>query len=359
MFPVAVLNPQENEWILDLCAAPGGKTTQICDRMHHTGLVAANEPVKKRAQILARNLERMGADHALAVNADPRQLAGIWQGLFDGVLVDAPCSGEGMFRRDPAAMEEWSEEKSLGCAQRQLQILDAAAEMVKPGGRLVYSTCTFHDAENEGNVEAFLRAHPDFHLQSFDVCGYGNSGMATLYPHKVHGEGQFAALLVRDPDADTEQGTLVQLPKCDRKTLSCMEVAGFYAGGQVCLFGNRLVLVPQLDGLPQLKGIGVHRVFMHLGEVKGSVFHPDHAWALSVNPPKIPGLDMHSDEVQRYLSGETLNAPEHLKGYVLARFGELNMGFGKVSVGMMKNHYPKGLRRRTDLAPLEPEDEDF
>ena len=182
MLPAAVLDAQPGEKIIDLCAAPGGKSTQIGCAMRGTGLLVCNEPVFRRAQILSRNIERIGLPNALVTCALPAQLAEQWREGFDAVLVDAPCSGEGMFRRDPMTRAEWSPERTVGCAQRQREILASAAELVRPGGRLIYSTCTYNPEENEQNAAWFISAYPEFHTEAFAVPGINApDGMFTCY----------------------------------------------------------------------------------------------------------------------------------------------------------------------------------
>ena len=197
MVSASVLNAQPGEKVLDLCAAPGGKTTQIAGMMMGEGLLISNEPVPTRAKVLAENLERMGVVNAVAVSAYPDQLAKKWPEFFDAILVDAPCSGEGMFRREPASRDEWQPGSPAGCAKRQAEILDEAAKMLRPGGRLVYSTCTFNRQENEGSVLGFLERHPEFTPEEFELTGIGKSenGMLRVWPHKVRGDGHFVAKL--------------------------------------------------------------------------------------------------------------------------------------------------------------------
>ena len=198
MIPAAVLNARPGERILDLCAAPGGKTTQNALRMKGQGTIVCNEPIRDRAKILSRNVERMGIPNAIVVSAWPEDLAKVWPEAFDAIQCDAPCSGEGMFRRHPESRDEWTAESPAGCAKRQGDILDSAAVMLRPGGRLVYSTCTLNQIENEGVVEAFLQRHGDFILEAFELPTLAApTGMLTIYPHRVKGEGHFVALLRR------------------------------------------------------------------------------------------------------------------------------------------------------------------
>lgn len=341
MLPASVLSARPGETVLDLCAAPGGKTTQIAAGMSGKGLLVTNEPVPKRAQILSRNVERMGITNALVVSAYPRQLAESWPELFDAVLVDAPCSGEGMFRRHPETMAEWTPAMASGCAFRQAEILEQAALLVKPGGRLVYSTCTFDPEENERNIIRFLDRHCDFSLKPFFLPEInGENGMFCIWPHRMKGEGQFTALLFRE---GTHEGTApnLSLPKAPGKEQ--MKVLKEFCKaweGPVGLFGETLI---QSGPLPDLRGIRVLRAGIHLGTVKGKIFQPDHAWALSADRAPFPEVNLSETDARKYLHGETL--PADGSGWVLAEYGGLCLGWGKVSDGMMKNHYPKGLRK--------------
>ena len=199
MLPAAALKARPGERVLDLCAAPGGKASQIALTMGGEGALVANEVDAARARVLAANLERLGVTNAVVLNETPARLAARWPGYFDAVLVDAPCSGEGMFRRDPQSREAWTDAAPRGCRKRQGEILDAAAKLVRPGGRLLYSTCTFNGEENEGSVADFLQHHADFAPEEFALPGLGASrgGMLRIWPHRARGDGQFAALLRR------------------------------------------------------------------------------------------------------------------------------------------------------------------
>ena len=199
MAPVAALDPRPGERVLDLCAAPGGKSGQIAARLNGRGFLLSNEIEFSRARILLGNLERLGVANAFVTSASAEALARALPAFFDRVLVDAPCSGEGMFRRDPEAASQWNPDAPAGCAARQTAILNDAAHMVRPGGKLVYSTCTFNRLENEGTVREFLRAHPDFEPDAFDLPGVGASqgGCLRLWPHRIEGEGHFLARFTR------------------------------------------------------------------------------------------------------------------------------------------------------------------
>ncbi len=344
MIPAAVLNAQPGERILDLCAAPGGKTTQNALRMAGQGIIVCNEPIADRARILSRNVERMGVPNAIVVSAWPEKLAAIWPEAFDAIQCDAPCSGEGMFRRHPETRDEWTPESPAGCAKRQGDILDSAAVMLRPGGRLVYSTCTLNTIENEGVVADFLRRHPDFTTEAFALPGLdAPDGMLSVYPHRVKGEGHFVALLRRRGEGTAAWKTASPKDNApDKAALAALNA--FLPGAKAnLLFGGELRYCLDMPDFSRAKGVSVLRSGLHLGTVKGKVFIPDHAWAMSITPPDIPRVSLTEEEARLYQNGQVI--PAGGKGWVLACYGGIPLGFGKVSDGMMKNHYPKGLRR--------------
>lgn len=340
MLPAEVLDPRPGERILDLCAAPGGKSTQIGCAMRGEGLLVCNEPVPKRAQILSGNIERMGLPNTVVTNEWPDRLADRWTDGFDAVLVDAPCSGEGMFRRDPETRTEWSAEKAEGCAERQRDILAAAVRMVRPGGRLVYSTCTYNPAENEENARWLTDRYPEFHTEPFALPGIeAPDGMYTCFPHRLRGEGQFVALFRREGDKPAALPMDQSIPKPAVSDLHTFESAFPSFPKATHLFGKTLVSAPEL---PDLKGVRVQRIGLHLGEVKGKVSVPDHAAALCFRSPEIKSVDLSPEEAVKYMAGETI--PGDAEGWVLLCYQGLAVGWGKGSEGMIKNHYPKGLR---------------
>ena len=346
MTAAAVLNAQDGDRVLDLCAAPGGKSTQLA-MSANLSLLVANEPIANRAQILSRNIERMGIPNAIVTSAYPHQLASKWPKFFDKILVDAPCSGEGMFRKHPETRAEWNGQSPLRCAERQLDILTSAAKMLRDGGRMVYSTCTFNQYENEGVVAQFLEAHPNFHLCAFSLPSLpaAEQGFLHLWPHQIKGEGHFVALLEKDGDA-LPASAKPALPPIDRK--STLQITEFFDSIGCtsslipnALFGGRPVYVP--DCTPDLSGIRTLRAGLHLGELKGKVFIPDHAVALSIPFHQTIALD--DTQILSYLHGDTIPCNETLKGFVVLSYQGYQIGFGKASDGMIKNHYPKGLRK--------------
>ncbi len=345
MTPAAALHPLPGERVLDLCAAPGGKSTQLAAMMAGEGVLVCNEPVANRAQVLSRNLERMGVKNAVAVCALPEDLSPRWPGFFDKILVDAPCSGEGMFRRHPETRGEWTPSAPAGCAGRQSRILHHAALMLRPGGRLAYSTCTFNAEENEGVIRAFLREHPDFHLVPFSLPGLRScSGTLRVWPHLTRGEGHFAALLERGGDANKKQAVSSLPSPGKNETALTRAFLREHIAEEVCpnaLFAGKVCAVP--EDLPPLQGVRVLRVGLQIGEIKGRIFLPDHALALAC--PSLRALPVTEDQARAYQSGQVLPVDESLRGFYTPTLDGLNLGWGKASGGQLKNHYPKGLRK--------------
>ena len=344
MAPVALLDPQPGQRICDLCAAPGGKTTQIAGRMAGEGFLLCNEINPKRAKILSRNIERMGVANAMVTNEHPQNLAEHYAGFFDRVLVDAPCSGEGMFRKEEAAVTDWSPETVLMCANRQKEILQSAAQLLKPGGRLVYSTCTFAPEENEQVIEAFLQDHPEFSAETLDAPWFtkGNMGTFRLWPHKLLGEGHFAAVL-RKNAGKTDSVPLEQPQKLPREYTDFAKTMGIcLPEGKAIAFGSSLYWAP--GDLPCLRGIRVLRPGLELGEIKKNRFEPAHALALWLKDAAVTeNFPAESHEIRAYMHGETVPSQQH--GWCLVMADGYSIGWGKGDKKVLKNHYPKGLRR--------------
>ena len=344
MAPVALLDPQPGEKICDLCSAPGGKTTQITGRMMGRGFLLCNEYSPKRAKILSRNIERMAVANALVTNEPTDRLAARFPGFFDRVLVDAPCSGEGMFRKEEAAVTDWSQETVEMCARRQAEILHNAAQMVRPGGRLVYSTCTFAPEEDELAVAAFLESHPDFEPEVIETPWFVPvpNGGHRLWPHKLLGEGHFAAVLKKTAGEEGDVPTLSgeKLPK---EWLAFAKELGIrLPPGKAVSFGTNLFWVP--EETPDLKKLKVLRPGLELGEVKKGRFEPAHALALWLKDcASTVSYPADSPEMKAYLHGEVL--PCSLQGWCLVKAGDFSIGWGKGDKIQLKNHYPKGLRR--------------
>lgn len=392
MAVVPLLEVKPGEKILDLCAAPGGKSTQIAGYLQGEGLLVCNEIHPARAKILSENIERLGVSNACVTNETPTRLSQKFPGYFDKILVDAPCSGEGMFRKAEGACEEWSPENVELCAQRQCEILDCAAQMLRPGGRLVYSTCTFAPAENEGSIYAFLGRHPEFRLLPVDKAAMGlplglcdgrpewvkedvadgktpcemaySDGTdlkktLRLWPHVIHGEGHFAAVLEKEgqPDGGYETLALGGMESgCSAKDKELgiwwefwkefgRENSKDFTSCTLLRFGDELYAAPSI--MPALKGMKVLRPGLHLGTLKKNRFEPSHALALALTENDVRHVcQLRSEEpvVRAYLNGQTFDY-EGDKGWYLITVDGYSLGWGKLAGGIMKNHYPKGLRK--------------
>ena len=344
MAPVALLDPKPGERVCDLCAAPGGKTTQIAGRMLGQGFLVCNEINPKRAKILSRNIERMGVANALVTNEHPQTLASRFPGFFDRVLVDAPCSGEGMFRKEEAAVTDWSQETVQMCARRQREILDSAARLVRPGGRLVYSTCTFAPEEDEETVAAFLEAHPEFTPEPVEAPWFvpGENASYRMWPHKLLGEGHFAAVLRK---TQGESGEVPACPgeKCPKAWESFAKELGItLPEGKAVSFGQSLYWAPM--ELPELNRLKVLRPGLELGTERKGRFEPAHALALWLKTCAVAeSFPPESPEMKAYLHGDVV--PSGKKGWCLVQAGGYAIGWGKGDGSVLKNHYPKGLRR--------------
>lgn len=332
-YPASLFTAEDGMCVLDLCAAPGGKSGQLAARMRNTGLLVSNELVPNRAKILESNLERLGVTNAVITNMDAETLVKKTGPVFDAVLVDAPCAGEGMFRKDPEAVCDWSEAHVLSCANRQRKLLLTAKAAVKPGGELVYSTCSFSPAENRETVACFLSESPDFTLVS----------EKTLYPHTSEGEGQYAALLRR-------AGERVPTPLTPLRTKKCAVWEGFAPAlralpeGEVqALPDGRVLLVPPLPRQDILTGLRIVRAGVLLGEIQKDRFTPAHALAMAGLMKNTAALTR--DEALRYMHGETF--PTDAEGWCAVTYEGYALGLGKGAGGILKNHLPKGLRLRS------------
>lgn len=382
MSAASLLKPLPGELVLDLCAAPGGKSTQLAAYMNQEGLLVSNEIHPARCKILSQNIERMGIANAIVTNEDSGSLSEKFPEFFDKILVDAPCSGEGMFRKNPQAIEEWSVSNVMLCAKRQAEILDNAAAMLKRGGVMVYSTCTFSPEENEDTIEAFAKRHTEFSVEK----------QIRLFPHKHRGEGHFAALLKKAPlSADIavqsqhvntgintgnisqnsgyskhisfddrynrkngknkknpniwpDKKQLTVLKEFTSKALST-EAEQYILSGTLVLFGEQLYLLP--NTAPPLNGIKVLRAGLHIGEFKKDRFEPSHALALFLGKDDVKNIEniiLPDSRAEKYLKGETIET-NISKGWCLVCVDGYSIGWGKAAGGQLKNHYPKGLRK--------------
>ena len=358
----ALADAKPGERVLDLCAAPGGKTTHLAGRMHGRGILIANEIVPSRAKILSQSVERAGITNCIVTNESPEKLSSRFPEYFDCIVVDAPCSGEGMFRKEDIAVTEWTPEAPALCAARQDEILEEAAKMLRPGGRLIYSTCTFAPEENEGTLSRFLKAHPDFSILSVpgdpafypgQPAWYDNAHPDVqhafrLFPHRLDGEGHFAAALCRSGEnmqTELKESALLPSKKIPREFVDfAKDTLQEIDFDRLVLNGSTLWHLPEKS--PDLSGLRVLRTGLQLGEVKKGRFEPSHALALALTAEQVQRtlpLSADDEKTAAYLHGETL--PCDHKGWTLVTVDGWPLGWGKASGGILKNHYPKGLRR--------------
>ncbi|MCS7281875.1 MAG: RsmB/NOP family class I SAM-dependent RNA methyltransferase [Anaerolineae bacterium] len=349
-----LLDPQPGEWVLDLCAAPGGKTTHLAARMGNEGVLVANEIHPRRVLALAKNLDRLGVTCALVLNESPGRLAARWEGLFDRVLVDAPCSGEGMFMREPDAVRYWSPKAVEGCARRQRAILEDAARLVRPGGLLLYATCTFAPEENEGVVNRFLRAHPEFDLADAAVHPLFDRGRpewvddgdsrlkraVRLWPHRGPGHGHFYALLRRADGPPPDRPRFYSGPRPPGRVRALFEA----------FWRENLTVSPPEEGLllqgdllyqallpPDLwEGLRVFRPGWPLGTVNRE-FRPTLALAMGTKPESVRSVHrLAADDpaVAAFLRGETI--PASVSGWTLVTVEEFPLGWGRPARGGLR-----------------------
>ena len=408
MSPATYLEAKPGDIILDLCAAPGGKSTQIACAMKGEGLLISNEIIPSRAKILSENIERLGIRNAVVTNESPERLCEFFVEFFDKIMVDAPCSGEGMFRKNGDACEEWSVENIKICSKRQAEILEYAASMLKPGGRMVYSTCTFAPEENELNILRFLNTHPEFHIvkpdlyegmssgnpdylkickhedfnlkdsclqnscfntsdfsssdfndSDFNGSSYDNSfyedlkHTIRLLPHKLNGEGHFVAVLEKKISSDNiskDNKKIHSIKGVSEKSIKdyidfCDSFLTERPSGIPVMFGNQLNLLPEC--CPSLDKIKVLRAGLNLGTFLKNRFEPSHSLAMALKPDEVKNnvdLSIVDERIYKYINGETFEYSGK-KGWYLITVEGISIGFGKLVGDVMKNHYPKGLRK--------------
>lgn len=350
MSAVTLLNPKSNDKVLDLCASPGGKSTQIATYLTDDGLIWANEIVKSRANILLSNIERMGIKNAVVSNCHPEKLCNELSGFFDKILVDAPCSGEGMFRKDENAISEWSSEHSEMCGKRQLLLLETAKKALAPGGEIVYSTCTFSEEENENVILEFLKDNTDFVLCE-DKMPFGRcyqKGMNRIFPMDG-GEGHFCVKLKNISTPEQRQknykNTLI-----DKKIQYAYD---FYKeifptlpfGENLKVINDKIYAIP--DPTINFNSLNILRYGVLLGEIKKDRIEPHHAAFLASKPSDCCNnidFSINSNEIINFLKGNEIPIDTNIKGWTCVSVDGITVGFGKCSNGVLKNKYPKGLR---------------
>ena len=385
MLPAEILAPEPGDFVLDLCAAPGGKATRLGEMLEGAGLLVANEISKDRSRALLRNIELFGLENIVITNENPQHLAMRFPKFFDKIVVDAPCSGEGMFRNDPQAVKSWEKYGPDVCVKMQEEILEYAAQMLKAGGDMVYSTCTFNPEENENQIDRFLNRHPEFMVISHpDVRGTATCnganffGAMRIWPQLSDGDGHFCVHLQKKKQTETEfqkdiskrkkgiKGETYSVRTAKEAFLnfcSDMLTPDAYTKQKnkqgFLLFGDKLHILPipvtKFDRLKVIKMGAFPGIIKHTE--KDVLFIPSHSFALTLAPGKMKEekciiLKDGDGRIWRYLSGETIFLTEDeqvqisKKGYILIAFGDLPLGWGKRNGTTLKNEYPPAWRLR-------------
>ena len=354
MLPASLLPVEPGDKVLDLCAAPGGKSKQLAGKLQGKGLLVSNDISVSRARALVKNLEMAGVTNAVIISEKPEKLAAKLPGFFDKILVDAPCSGEGMFRKNPQMVKDYEEHGPAYYANLQKEILNEAVKMLKPGGYLLYSTCTFSPEEDEGTAAWLLEQEPSLKIiDSFSFEGRANGrpdwigskemtliSAYRMWPHRLKGEGHFAVLFQK------EDGASVTYPERKRSRRLTDEAGEFLnrirledQDGVYEEIGGKLYLVPKQ--MPELKGIRIVRSGLYLGDIKKKRFEPSQALAMAVKKEQYDAcvlLSLDDERVIRYLKGETMEA-EGPDGIVLVCVDGYPLGWGKLNCGRLKNKY--------------------
>lgn len=366
MAPASVFDIKKGDKVLDLCSAPGGKTTQLAAKLDGEGLIVANDVSNTRLRGLVKNIEMAGVTNGVVLNETPQRLANIFPEYFDKVLIDAPCSGEGMFRKDSEAVKNYEKHKSEQCSVIQKDILQYADKMLKPGGKIMYSTCTFAPEENEMIIGGFIDSNPNYEIAEIDHQKYGLSNgyprfykdyqrlgnTARLWPHKARAEGHFMACIIKKEgigeyyESDSKNKGQDKGPDISPNIKYfhdfCREnLRVDFSEKEFLVHGDSLYIVP--EGLPSFKGIRVMRSGWHVGEFKKNRFEPSQAFAMGIKAEdyeKSRLINLSQTESLRYLRGDSFEV-ESADGYGLVCVEGFPLGFGKVKDGRMKNKYLK------------------
>ena len=358
MAAVAGVEIQSDRNILDLCASPGGKSTQAAAKIPD-GILVSNEIIPSRCKTLTGNIERMGYKNVITTCTDAKKLASLFGEVFDLVIVDAPCSGEGMFRKDENAQKEWSVENVMRCAERQHEILDEIKSVLKIGGLLLYSTCTFSLEENEKNVDRFLSENENFELISvdenlkkftadginFDGCRTENiSECRRFYPHLAKGEGQFIALMRKTDGTGIEelpQTALGEIPKSEQKIIFDFldETLTDYDKKSVKKYKENFVYFSSDFPVPH----GAFSCGVTIGSLQKNYIKPHHQFFSAMGKMFRKKIELDLEQAQKYIHGETVPC-EFEKGWCAVMSEGCPLGGAKAVGGTAKNHYPKGLR---------------
>ncbi len=362
MTPAAVIPIEKGDRVLDICAAPGGKSTELAAKLDGTGVLVSNDISASRAKALLKNLEVFGATNALIISEAPYKLSERFAGFFDKILIDAPCSGEGMFRKSNSMITAWENNGNQLFSDLQISILKEVVKMLKPGGKILYSTCTFAPLENEKSVEYLLSLDEDLKICDFNKYEYFDDGhpewsdtgneeltkCARLWPHRIEGEGHFVAL-VEKAGVSVNSGNSGSYPI--KKAKLTKETTDFFKSFNKEFDFNRieesqgkLYYIP--DSFPAVRGLRILRCGLYLGEVKKNRFEPSQSLAMSLKATdftNVVDLGSDDDRVSKYLKGETIEADGN-NGWVLVCVDSYPLGWGKLNNGILKNKYLPGWR---------------
>ena len=364
MSALAAVDFREGEWVLDACAAPGGKSSQIAERIGDSGFLLSNEYVPKRAKIIVGNFERLGIKNAMVTSLDTAEFPKMFEGVFDTIVCDAPCSGEGMFRKSQEALDDWSEENVKMCAERQLYILENLLPALKDGGRLIYSTCTYSLEENEMTLAGLMERHPELmlvkakdELTSATTDGIDFDGhhpemklVRRFYPHISEGEGQFVAVL-KKAENSAQKSTILYKDSSISPSKTEIQITEKFLkdifsevpSGRLIKQGDYIALVPHACPIPK-KSVFMPGIMV--GEIQKNILKPHHQ-LFSAYGDKMKNkihLTKGDPRVQKYLRGEEIECDTGLSGWCAVIYEGVALGGGKISGGRVKNHYPKGLR---------------
>ena len=366
MTPASRLPIEPGDFVLDLCAAPGGKATALGAALNDTGFLLANDISTSRARALLRNLELFGMKNMLVTDEKPAKLAQRFPAFFNKILLDAPCSGEGMFRKEEALARDWTPEKSAELSDIQKDLVLKAADMLRPGGMLLYSTCTFSPEENEQTIEYLLQEYPEFKICEMEGYEGFADGMpqvtesknpelektVRIFPHRMKGEGHFLALLQKGEKQEEgkrlpESGKNKKLPEELEEFLGHIDRK--FDSSRMDLRGEKVYYMP--EGLPTLRGIRFLRTGLLMGELKKNRFEPSQALAMNLKKEEydqVIDLPLEDERVMKYLKGETLDVEDLVKpkdkGWYLICVDGYPLGFGKLVNQMLKNKYLPGWR---------------
>ncbi len=362
MTPANVLPVEEGDRVLDICAAPGGKSTELAAKLKGTGLLVSNDISASRAKALLKNLEVFGVENALIISEAPYKLAERFYEYFDKILIDAPCSGEGMFRKSISMVNAWDDTKNETFSQLQRQILDDVVKMLKPGGKLLYSTCTFSPIENEQSIEYLLSLDDRLSIDEFPMYEGFDTGhvewsdtkntdlvkSARIWPHRVEGEGHYVCL-VKKEGVSTNQSNFgdypikkAKLPKEAEEFLDSLNKK--FDMGRMEISTDKLYFIP--DTFPSVRGLRILRCGLYLGEIKKNRFEPSQSLAMNLSMEdfsKVVNLKASDERVIKYLKGETIEA-EGENGWALVCVDSYPLGWGKMNNGILKNKYLPGWR---------------